>query len=236
LSVEAAASFAFSAAAAVAFSSPAGFGAVADFGAAGAPAFGASEGAVGVDAGALAAAAVPDFGFAAVAGCLAAVVGWAAVPADADGFDAAAVPAEAAAVGAAAVLALGAGTEVAGGVVAFGAVAAALGFAVAAFGLGFAAAVPAFGFDAAVGFAAAGLAAVPAFGFAAVPGFAAAFVVADFGAPLVPAFGVLGLRVLVPDARVRAVRVAVGAAVPVLVPPARGAGAGVSTVVSGASS
>ena len=37
-------------------------------------------------------------------------------------------------------------------------------------------------------------------------------------------------------ARVRAVRVAVGAGVPVLVPPARGAGAGVSTGVSGASS
>ena len=59
------ASFAFSAAAAVAFSSPAGFGAVADFGAAGAPALGASEGAVGSDAGVLAAAVVPAFGFAA---------------------------------------------------------------------------------------------------------------------------------------------------------------------------
>ena len=70
----AAASFALSAAAAVAFSSRAGFGAVADFGAAGAPALGASETAVGVDAGVLAAAAEPDFGFDA-AGFFAAAVG-----------------------------------------------------------------------------------------------------------------------------------------------------------------
>jgi hypothetical protein len=103
--------------------------------------------------------------------------------------------------------------------------------------------VPAFGFDAAPADVA--LEAVPAFGFDAAPadvafeavpafGFGA---VADFGAPAAPAFGVVfGLRVLVPAARVRCVRVVPGAGAPVLVPPARGVGAGVSTVVSVSSS
>ena len=86
--------------------------------------------------------------------------------------------------------------------------------AVPVFGVRFAA-VPAFGFDAVAGFAAVGLDAVPAFGFAAVVVFA------------------FGLRALEPASRARCVRVAVGAGVPVLVPPARGVGAGLSTVVSG---
>ena len=105
--------------------------------------------------------------------------------------------------------------------------------AAAGFGRGrLLAAVPAFGFAAVAGEAAAGLDAVPAFGFAAF-GFAAV-AVADFGASFAPAFGV-GLRAVVPAARVRSVRVVLEAGVPVLVPPARGAGAGVSAVVSGSS-
>jgi hypothetical protein len=81
------------------------------------------------------------------------------------------------------------------------------------------AAVAAFGADAvpAAGFAAVGFDAVPAFGFAAV-------------AVVVFAFG---LRVLDPASRARCVRVVVRAGVPVLVPPARGVGAGLSAVVSG---
>jgi hypothetical protein len=261
--VDEAASFAFSAEAAVAFSSPDGFGAVADFGAAGAPALGASDAAVGCGAGDFAAAVVPDFGFSA-AGVLAAVpaFGFAvvpdfdaagfdadavpaeaddfdddaeaddfvpaeavvfdadAVPADADGFDADAVPPDADGFDADAVPADADADFVAFEVFGFAALPA-FGFAVADF-----ADVPAFGFAAVVGFEAA-LPVVPGFGFAAV---------ADFGAPLLPAFGVLGLRVVVPAARVRAVRVAVGAGVPVLVPPARGAGAEVSAVVPGVSS
>ena len=55
-----------------------------------------------------------------------------------------------------------------------------------------------------------------------------------------PAFGAAlraaGLRALVPAARVRAVRVELGAAAPVLVPPARVGGAGVSVVVCAVSS
>ena len=128
---------------------------------------------VGFDAGALAAAAVPDCAFAAVPAGLAAEVG----------LDAAR------------------GLET---VPAFGAE------AVARF-----AAVPALGFDAVAGFAAVALDAVPAFGFVAVVVFA------------------FGLRALEPASRARCVRDAVGAGVPVLVPPARGVGAGLSTVVSG---
>ena len=199
-----AASLAFSAAAAVAFSSPAGLGgveavgAVADFGAAGVPAFGAPALGCGV----------AGFGFAVVG--FFAGAGLEAVPASgfgaADGADAE--------VGADVVPAFGAGVD-------------AFGFG---FGFGFDA-VPAFGLDAVPaddGVEAFVLDAVPALGFGAV---------ADFGAPEVPALGVaFGLRAVVPAARVRAVRVVVGAEAPVLVPPARGAGAGVSTVVSGSSS
>jgi hypothetical protein len=270
-----AASFACSAEAAVAFSSPDGFGAVADFGAAGAPALGASEVAVGCGAGDFAAPVVPDFGFSA-AGVLAAVPasGFAVVPDfDAAGFDADAVPAEADDFDDDAE----ADDFVPAEAVVFDTVPPdALGFdadavrpdadavppdadAVPPDADGFdAEAVPAdadadfdafdaFDFAAlpAFGFAVADFADVPAFGFAAVVGFEAALpvvpgfgfaAVADFGAPLLPAFGVLGLRVVVPAARVRAVRVAVGAGVPVLVPPARGAGAEVSAMVPGVSS
>ena len=242
-----AAALAFSAAAAVAFSSAAGVvaapvvGAVADLGAAGAPAFGAppdsevpadgvaapgappDSGArgggeeaggvgfasvVGGEAGVLAAAAVPGFGFAAlVAFDALPVVAFDAVPAF--GFAAVVGFEPAPAFGFAAVVAFG--------------VAPACGFAaVVAFD-----AVPAFAFDRATFFADAD--AVPA--------------VADFGAPLVPALGApapvvfgVGLRALVPDARERWVRVVPGVAAPVFVPPARGAGAGDSGVVSGSSS
>jgi hypothetical protein len=215
---------ALSAAAAVASSAPAGFRfavpveAVADFGAAGAPAFGALAGVVGFDA-----AAGAGFGSAAGAAGFDAAAG--------AGFDSAVF---------AAVAGLGSG------VVGFdaGAVAAAgdPGFGFAAFlaAAGFFAAVPAFGFAALAGVAAAALDAVPAFGFAAVRDFGfAAFgfavaAVADFGASFAPAFGV-GLRALVPAARVRSVRVLLEAGAPVLVPPTRGAGAGVSAVISGSS-
>jgi hypothetical protein len=104
-------------------------------------------------------------------------------------------------------------------------VAAAVGFDAGAFAAaavpdcGFAA-VPAFGFDVVAGFAAAGFDAVPAFGFAAVAAVDFAF----------------GLRALEPASRARCVRVVVGAEAPVLVPPARGVGAGLSVVVSGLSS
>jgi hypothetical protein len=112
----------------------------------------------------------------------------------------------------------------------FGAVPA-LGFAAEVVGFD---AVPAFGFDGVL--AEVGFDVVPAFGFDAVPAFGFG-AVADFGAPAAPAFGVVfGLRVLVPAARVRCVRVVLGAGAPVLVPPARGVGAGVSTVVSVSSS
>ena len=88
------------------------------------------------------------------------------------------------------------------------------------------------GFDAPA-FAAAG---VPDFAFAAVAGFLRAVVALE----AVPAFGfavvvdfAFGLRVVEPASRARCVRVVPAAEAPVLVPPARGVGAGVSVVVSG---
>ncbi len=93
----------------------------------------------------------------------------------------------------------------------------------------------AFGFAAALGWVGASAAA-----FAAAEGFAAArglgFAVDDFGASFAPAFGAAlraaGLRVLVPEAFARAVRVEPGVAAPVLVPPARVGAAAVSAVES----
>ena len=114
--------------------------------------------------------------------------------------------------------------------------AAAFGFAAAFFaGFGFAAGVGLVGASAAAFAAADGaLRFAAAFGFAAPGG----FVVDDFGAFFAPAFGVpffaAGLRVLVPAAFARAVRVEPGVLAPVFVPPARvGASA---TSVAGASS
>ncbi len=106
--------------------------------------------------------------------------------------------------------------------------AAAFGFAAAFFAAGLAL----------VGASAAAFAAAlgAAFGFVAALGFA----VPDFGAPFAPAFGAAlraaGLRVLVPAARVRAVRVELGAAAPVLVPPARVGASAVAVGVTVSSS